>query len=37
MRQSTNKHLDKKIFSKSAISTKTLNVNPPIFRGGIRL
>lgn len=28
---------DKKFFRRTAIQSKRLNVNPPIFRGGIRL
>ena len=28
---------DKRFFRRTAISSKRLNVNPPVFRGGIRL
>lgn len=28
---------DKKFFRRTAIQSKRLNVNPPMFRGGIRL
>lgn len=28
---------DKKFFRRTAIDSKRLNVNPPTFRGGIRL
>lgn len=28
---------DKKFFRRTAIASKKLNVNPPVFRGGIRL
>lgn len=28
---------DKKFFRRTAIQSKRLNVNPPVFRGGIRL
>ena len=28
---------DKKFFRRTAIQSKRLNVNPPTFRGGIRL
>lgn len=28
---------DKKFFRRTAIDSKRLNVNPPVFRGGIRL
>lgn len=31
------KSVSKKVFTKSAIKTKTLNSAPPIMRGGIRL
>ena len=36
-RKSTNSALDSKIFSKTAQSTKTINVVPKIMRGGTRL
>lgn len=32
-----NKRLDKKIFRKTAIKSKSINVDVPTFRGGIRL
>lgn len=28
---------DKRFFRKTAIKSKRMNVNPPVFRGGIRL
>ncbi len=28
---------DKRFFRRTAIQSKRLNVNPPVFRGGIRL
>lgn len=28
---------DKKVFRNTAISTKKININPTIYRGGIRL
>ena len=36
-RKSTNTALDAKIFSKTAQSTKSINVTPKIMRGGTRL
>ena len=35
-RRRVNKRIDKRIFSYTADRTKAVNVNPPIFRGGIR-
>lgn len=32
-----NRKKDKKIFRKTAVKTKNINVNPVIYRGGIRL
>ena len=32
-----NSKRDKKFFRRTAIGSKRLNVNPPVFRGGIRL
>lgn len=37
MRSSVNSYVDQKIFRNTAVSTKKINVNPVIFRGGIRL
>lgn len=37
MRQSVSSGLDKKIFRNTAVSSKKINVNPIVFRGGIRL
>lgn len=28
---------DRKFFRRTAVSSKRLNTNPPVFRGGIRL
>ncbi len=36
-RSSTNTQKDQKIFRRTAISTKKININPSIPRGGIRL
>lgn len=33
----TNKKLDRKVFRRTAVSTKKININPTIYRGGIRL
>ncbi len=32
-----NRRKDKKIFRRTAVKSKKINVNPKIFRGGIRL
>lgn len=37
MRKSTPKKKDRKIFRNTAITTKKINLNPTIYRGGIRL
>lgn len=29
--------IDKKVFRKTAINSKKINVNPTIYRGGVRL
>ncbi len=36
-RSKVRKRIDKRIFRKTASSTKKINVNPGIMRGGIRL
>lgn len=36
-RKRTNKRVDRKIFRHTAINTKKININPRIYRGGIRL
>ena len=33
----TKKKVDKKIFRRTAVKTKAINVNPCMMRGGIRL
>lgn len=37
MRRKTNRRVDRKIFSRTAKGTKAINLNPVIYRGGIRL
>lgn len=37
MRKKVKPKKDKKIFRKTAISSKKMNVVPPVFRGGVRL
>lgn len=37
MRRSVSRGIDKKIFRNTAVSSRKINVNPVIFRGGIRL
>lgn len=37
MRRKTNKKLDSKIFRHTAVSSRKININPTIMRGGIRL
>lgn len=37
MRSQVSKKLDKKIFRNSAVRSKKININPTIYRGGIRL
>lgn len=32
-----NRRKDKKVFRRTAVKSKKINVNPKIFRGGIRL
>lgn len=32
-----NRRKDKKVFRSTAVKSKKINVNPKIFRGGIRL
>lgn len=36
-RKPTKPGLDKKMFRKTAVNSKKINVNPTIYRGGIRL
>lgn len=37
MRKKTNRKLDNKIFRRTAARSKKINIEPKIFRGGIRL
>lgn len=37
MRKRTDQSVDKKIFRRTAVKTKKINIDPKIFRGGIRL
>lgn len=37
MRKQMPKKKDKKVFTRTAASSKKINVNPTIYRGGIRL
>ena len=37
MRSRMSPDKDKKIFRRTAISSKKININPTIYRGGIRL
>lgn len=37
MRSNTNAHIDQQIFRHTAVKSKAINVNPVIYRGGIRL
>lgn len=37
MRKKTNLKVDNKIFRRTAAKSKKINIDPKIFRGGIRL
>ena len=37
MRKKMSKRKDNKIFRRTAVKSKKININPSIFRGGIRL
>lgn len=37
MRKSTNPGKDKRVFRNTAVNAKRINVNPRIYRGGIRM
>lgn len=37
MRKPTKKRVDRKVFRRTAARSKKININPTIFRGGIRL
>ena len=36
-RSRTNRRIDRKIFRRTAVSSKKINIDPKIYRGGIRL
>lgn len=36
-RKRTNPRKDKKVFRRTAVQSKKININPTIYRGGIRL
>lgn len=36
-RKPVSKKKDRRIFRRTAIKSKRMNINPPVFRGGIRL
>uniref|UniRef100_A0AAU8B3S0 DNA binding protein n=1 Tax=Dulem virus 119 TaxID=3145596 RepID=A0AAU8B3S0_9VIRU len=36
-RRTTNRKLDRKIFRRTAVKSKKINIDPKIYRGGIRL
>lgn len=36
-RKMHNKSLDRSIFRRTAVASKKININPTIYRGGIRL
>lgn len=37
MRRKMNKKLDSRIFKRTAVNFKKININPTVYRGGIRL
>lgn len=37
MRKRTNKRTDERIFRRTAVKSKKINVEPRVFRGGTRL
>nr|CDL65907.1 unnamed protein product [uncultured bacterium] len=37
MRKKMHKSLDKRVFNRTAKKSKKINVNPVVYRGGIRL
>lgn len=37
MRKRMNRGPDKNVFRRTAVSSKKININPTIYRGGIRL
>lgn len=37
VRKRVRPHVDKRIFTRTAVKSKKININPVIYRGGIRL
>lgn len=37
VRKRTSKRADRKVFKHTAVKSKKININPTIYRGGIRL
>lgn len=37
MRSKVNRRKDNRIFTRTAVNTKKINIDPAIYRGGIRL
>lgn len=37
MRRKMNKKIDSRIFKRTAVNSKRININPTVMRGGIRL
>lgn len=37
MRRATNKRKDQRIFRRTAVKSKKININPVLYRGGIRM
>lgn len=37
MRKPTRPRVDKKVFRRTAVKSKKINISPTIYRGGIRL
>lgn len=37
MRKKMNRGPDKQVFRRTAVATKSINISPTVYRGGIRL
>lgn len=37
MRKPMNKETDSRVFRRTAVNTKAINISPVVYRGGIRL
>ncbi|UPW41632.1 DNA binding protein [Peromfec virus RodF8_33] len=37
MRKRRNRRVDRKVFRRTAVKSKKINIDPTIYRGGIRL